>query len=329
MSSLKVAMAGCGAIGEIVARDIYPVLTSVELVAVVDPDERRTAAVSQLTGARAFGALKEALPEVDAVDIRVPHHLHTEVALEAIEHGRHVLVEKPITTTVADARRLIDAARASGVVLAVAENYPHLRAVRQARSLLADGRVGDIIAFRSTRAYQLDGVWRSEWREGSGVAGGILLDQGTHQVSLIRQLAGPVSAVSAVGSNETLMLTLQLESGVVAQSLLTWSSPGTWDQTEATVFGAKGRLDVVVDYEQHNGGCSLWTVDGAQRDGAENYYDSHASILDDWAGAIHEGREPIVSGEEGLEDLAVVSAAAASLQAGGTFVPVGESGSEI
>ena len=322
MSAVRVALAGGGAIGEIVARDIYPGLSAAELVAVVDPDQNRAAAVAKYSGARAFGELVDALDEVDAVDIRVPHHLHTQVALTAIEHGRHVLVEKPIATTIADARRIVDAARAAGVVLAVAENYPHLKAVQHARSLLADGAIGQTIAVRSTRAYQIDGVWRRDWREGAGPAGGILLDQGTHQVSLIRQLAGPVAAVSAVGSHETLTLTLQLASGVVAQSLLTWQSPGTWDQAEATVYGDSGRLDVVVDYEQHQGGYALWTPDRTERLGSENYYDSHASIVNDWAAAIQQTRDPLVVGEEGLEDLAVVIAAADSLRTNGAFVEV-------
>ncbi|MEV8378752.1 Gfo/Idh/MocA family oxidoreductase [Kribbella sp. NPDC056861] len=321
MSAVRVALAGAGAIGEIVARDTYPG-AAVELVAVVDPDQKRAEAVAKYSGARAFGELKDALDEVDAVDVRVPHHLHAQVALTAIEHGKHVLVEKPIATTLDDARRIVDAARSAGVVLAVAENYPHLQAVQQARALLADGVIGRTLAVRSTRAYQLDGVWRRDWREGTGPAGGILLDQGTHQVSLIRQLAGSVSAVSAVGSHETLSLTLRLDSGIVAQSLLTWQSPGTWDQSEATLYGDAGRLDVVVDYEQHQGGYALWTPDRTERLGNENYYDSHASIVNDWAAAIQESRDPLVIGEEGLEDLAVVIAAADSLQADGAFIDV-------
>ncbi|GAB3825930.1 Gfo/Idh/MocA family protein [Kribbella italica] len=323
--TVRVAVAGAGAIGEIVARDIYPDLTTVALTAVVDPDLDRAARVAKHNGARAAAALVDVLDEIDAVDVRVPHHVHAEVALTAIEHGKHVLVEKPIATTVEDARRIVDAARAAGVVLAVAENYPHLRAVQDARSLLAENAIGRPLAVRSTRAYQLDGVWRRDWREGTGPAGGILLDQGTHQVSLIRQLAGPVVAVSAVGSHETLALTLQLESGITAQSLLTWQSPGTWDQTEATVFGETGRLDVVVDYEQHLGGCALWTPDRNEQRGAENYYASHASIVNDWATAIQEHRDPLVHGDEGLADLAAVLAAANSLEENGAFVEVSPS----
>lgn len=331
-SPVKVALIGCGAMGDIVARDVYPAAArngTVELVAVVDPDDGRAVQAAQHTGARIYPSLADALAQedVDAVDIRVPHHLHAQVALEAIGHGRHVLIEKPIATTVSDAAAMVGAAKAARVVLAVAENYPHLEAVRHARSLIAEGRIGRTLAIQGTRAYQIDGVWvRDGWREGDGPAGGILLDQGTHQVSLIRQLGGPVSEVSAVRSAgqslDTILLTLRLASGIAAQSIITWHSPGPCDQTEATVIASGGRLDVVVDYEGQNGACVTWTRDDADRHGTENYYDSHRAIIDDWIDAICHDTEPCVPGREGLEDLAVVAAAAASLDRQGAFIPI-------
>jgi predicted dehydrogenase len=331
--TVRVALAGCGAMGEIVARDLYPAdlypSLNVELVAVVDPDDGRAAAAARHSGARAYRTLADALAaeRIDAVDVRVPHHLHAEVALEAIAYGRPVLVEKPLATDVADAQAIVDAASAAGVVLAVAENYPHLRAVHEARRVLAEGSLGRTLAIQSTRAYRIDGVWvRDGWRESDGPAGGILLDQGTHQVSLIRQLGGPVAAVSAAGpSRDTIALTLRLESGVVAQSILTWHSQGPSDQAEATVIATDGRLDVIVDYEGKAGGCATWRPHGADRRGAENYFDSHVSIVRDWLGAIGQGSEPRVPGREGLADLAAVAAAESSLANDGAFVPVARS----
>lgn len=337
MSAVGVALVGCGAMGEIVARSVYPSVTadrSAELVAVVDPNADRASAAAEASGARAYRTLADALAaepdRIEAVDVRVPHHLHAAVALEAISAGRHVLVEKPLATTYADGKRIVDAASAAGVVLAVAENYPHLGAVHRAREVLANGGIGTPLAIQCTRAFLVDGVWvRDGWRESGGPSGGVLLDQGTHQVSLLRQLGGPVTAVAATRSAydsdslDTLLLTLKLESGVAAQSVLTWHSPGPWDQPEATVFGTGGRLDVVVDYEQNKGGCVTWTPAGVTREGAENYYGSHVSIVTDWISAIRNGRQPLVSGQDGLADLAVVVAAAGSLAANGGFVAVG------
>ncbi|MFD9700098.1 Gfo/Idh/MocA family protein [Lentzea sp. NPDC059081] len=319
----QVALVGCGAMGEIVARSVYPALGG--LAAAIDPDPARAAAVAGLTGARPFRSLAEAQREiqVDAVDVRVPHHLHAAVTLEAFRSGCHVLVEKPFATTLSDARAMVEAAERTGLVLAVAENYPHLRAVADARAALEAGRIGEVLALRSTRAYRVGGVWvRDGWRHGRGPSGGILLDQGTHQVSLLRRLGGAVEAVSATGNADTVSLTLRMASGVVAQSLLTWSVPGPAAQAEATVLGSGGRLDVVVDYDNDEGGCHVWTPAGTERLGKENYYDSHRLMIEDWLGAISTSRAPVVPGAEGLEDLAVVLAAAESVANGGAFVEV-------
>ncbi|GHH38706.1 Gfo/Idh/MocA family protein [Lentzea cavernae] len=319
----NVALVGCGAMGEIVARTVYPALGG--LVAAIDPDPARAAAVAELTGARPFTSLARARQEVgiDAVDVRVPHHLHATVVLEALGAGCHVLVEKPFATTLADGRAMVTAAEESGLVLAVAENYPHMQAVRDARTAVRTGVIGEVLALRSTRAYQVGGVWvRDGWRHGTGPSGGILLDQGTHQVSLVRCLGGPVRAVSAAGGADMVSLTLMMASGVVAQSLLTWSSPGPADQAEATVIGSGGRLDVLVDYDADGGGCDIWTPGGTSLLGKENYYDSHRLMVEDWLQAISSGTEPVVPGNEGLEDLRVVLAAARSLDEGGGFVEV-------
>ncbi len=222
---------------------------------------------------------------------------------------------------------MVAVAAEGGLVLAVAENYPHLRAVLDARAALDAGEVGDVLAVLATRAYRVDGVWvRDGWRRGTGPSSGILLDQGTHQASLVRMLGGPVEAVSAHPAGgkaaDAVALTLRLASGVVAQSLLTWASPGPAAQVEATVVGTGGRLDVVVDYDGDAGGCGLWTPDGAASRGAENYYDSHRLIVDDWLRAIDAGGEAVVPGREGFADLAVVLAATESLRRDGVLVAV-------
>jgi predicted dehydrogenase len=143
-----------------------------------------------------------------------------------------------------------------------------------------------------------------------------------HQVSLLRALAGPVEEVSAVGDGSTVSLTLRMATGIVAQSVLTWSSPGPAAQPEAPLFGTGGRLDVVVDYDTDQGGCVLWTPAYSDHRGKENYYDSHRLIVEDWLDAIRTGAEPVVPGWEGLADLVVVAAAEESLEWGGALVEI-------
>jgi predicted dehydrogenase len=249
-----------------------------------------------------------------------------------------VLVEKPLATTLADAERIRRAAATAGRVAAVAENYPHIAAVRAAREAVASGAVGDVLTLRSTRAFTLDGVWlRDGWRRGGGESAGLLLDQGTHHTSLLRYLGGPITRVTAQASTpagaaggdrvDTFLLTVGFASGLAAQSLYSWTAFPLAAEAEGTVVGSRGRIEIRVDYDGDGGGATLWdeqSPGGREISPAENYYDSHTAIVRDWVAAIRSGRTPQVTLDDGLADLAVILAAGRSLHDGGRPVDVAE-----
>jgi predicted dehydrogenase len=341
-ASVRIVLVGCGAIGWEVATRVYAHPTGrYRLVAAVDPYTSRADAVGALLDVPAFASLAEVLDagvEFDAVDQRLPHHLHADAAVEALAAGRHVLVEKPLATSIADATRMVAASERGGVVAAVAENYPHLSAVKAARHAIATGQAGAIRALRTTRAYTLGGVWvRDGWRTGAGPSSGIMLDQGTHHTSLLRRLGGEITAVAAQhstapedagdGGVETVLLTVRFASGLIAHSVYSWGATALVDEVEATVFGSKARIDVHVSYEADLGHAHYFdaqTPQGTAISPPENYYDSHRLMVDDWVAAITEERRPLVTFADAAADLAVVLAAATSLQSGGGFVEVAE-----
>ena len=342
-ATVRIVLVGCGAIGWEVATRVYahPTGGRYRLVAAVDPHADRADAVGALLGIPAFASLAEVLAagvEFDAVDQRLPHHLHADAAVEAITAGRHVLVEKPLATSIADAMRMVAADDGSGVVAAVAENYPHLSAVKAARHAVAAGQAGAIRALRTTRAYTLGGVWvRDGWRAGTGPSSGIMLDQGTHHTSLLRQLGGEITAVAAEhstapedagdGEAETVLLTVRFASGLIGHSVYSWGAAALVDEAEATVFGSKARIDVRVSYEADLGHAHCFDAQtplGTAISPPENYYDSHRLMVEDWVAAITEERQPLVTFADAAADLAVVLAAATSLQHGGDFVEVAE-----
>ncbi len=319
--------------GEMAAKLVYAAPDApAEVVATVDVRADRAAAVGSLLGVPGFASLAEAVAAVepDAADLRLPHDLHAAAVLEALAAGLHVLVEKPLATTADDARALAEAARRSGRVVAVAENYPHLRTVRAAAEAIAAGRIGDLVAVRSTRAYRIGGVWvRDGWRTGAGSAAGILLDQGTHHTSLLRRLAGDVVAVSAApgrSAGDTVGLTLRFASGIVGQSLYTWQTPATVVETEATAYGTSGRIDIGIAYDTADGRAVLTTPDAPPETltAGENYYDSHAVMVADFAAVIRDGRAPVVGVADAQADLDVVLAAARSLAEGGREIRLEE-----
>ena len=336
--TLRIALIGCGAMGTEVARRVYARHDERHLVGVaIDARPERAAAVGRLLGVPAFASLDEALAsgeQVDAVDVRLPHHLHADEVVGALARGLHVLVEKPLATTLADAQRVVDAAAGSDGVVAVAENYPHLVAVRAARRAVESGDLGVVRALRTTRAYTLGGVWvRDGWRRDGGPSAGILLDQGTHHTSLLRQLGGEIVAVSAQSSRrrggdtdgETVLLTVRFSSGLAGQSLLTWGTPAVDDEAEATVFGSAARIDVRVSYDGYFGHARRYdatSLEGRAISPDENYYDSHRLVIEDWVRAIDADDEPLVTVGDAFGDLEVVLAAAASVERAGEIVEI-------
>ncbi|WP_156251645.1 Gfo/Idh/MocA family protein [Pseudactinotalea terrae] len=328
----QVALVGAGAMGTIMARDIYPCLApEITVAAVVDRDADRAEALAADLGVRAFTTLADAVAHehLDGADIRVPHGAHAEAALEAIALGLHVLVEKPLALSLQDCDRIAQAGAAADRVVAVAENYPHLQAVRAARSAIDAGRVGEVLALRSTRAYTLAGVWAaSAWRRGDEAMAGLLWDQATHHISLLRALAGPVATVAAHRSTgrstpgaEVYSLDLTFASGLLAQSLYCWGTPARAVEVEATVLGSTGMIDIGVDYDSDGGSARL--VIGAEAvplSAPECYYDSHAAIVRDWVAAVRDDAAPLVPPASARADVAVVLAAQASLAAGGAPV---------
>lgn len=343
--AVRIALVGCGAMGAIVARDVYAVAPAdgpYRVTAVVDPRPERARELAELLGATPYESLaaaSEAGTPIDAVDLRVPHGVHRDAGLDALQRGVHLLVEKPIARTLGEAKELVEAARARGLVGAVAENYPHMVAVRAGQAAMAAGDLGAVRALRTTRCFTLGGLWtRDGWRQDGGAQSGLLLDQGTHHTSLLRCLGGPITEVAAVHSGdpsdqqgETLLVTSRFASGLAAQSLYTWGGADLSDTPEAAVIGSAAHLEIRVDYEGDAGGAFL--IEGSNAAArrispAEGYYDSHRSMIEDWVGSIREGRDPIVTLESGLADLAVVEAAGVSLQEDGRFVAVYQSTSD-
>ncbi|MCU1558139.1 MAG: hypothetical protein JWN09_2134 [Microbacteriaceae bacterium] len=332
---LRIALVGSGAMGTIMARDIYPRLRDVvEVAVVVDRHPERGGPLADALGARYLPSLDEAIAVggIDGVDIRLQHSAHRGAATAAMEAGLHVLVEKPVVTTVEDGAALLEVEERSGVRVGVAENYPHLRATIATRVAIDRGDLGRLLLVRSTRAYTLDGVWaHTTWRQGAGQEAGLLWDQGTHHTSMIRSIGGDVRSVTAAASKlevpgaEAITLTLELASGLVAQSLYCWGTPMVPVETEALVLGESGRVELRVDYDGIAGGADLVTPTGSiALSPREGYYDSHATIVEDWVAAVTEGRPPRVGLASAIADAHVVVAAQRSLAEGGRTVMLRE-----
>jgi predicted dehydrogenase len=157
-------------------------------------------------------------PEIDLVDVVTPNHLHAEVALEAIAHGKHVACEKPIAGTLAEARQMVEAARKARVKTFVWYNYRRCPAVALAHRMVKDGLIGSI---RHVRAYYLQD-WADEsiplvWRFQKELAGsGAHGDLNAHIIDMTRFVTGEEITEISGAIAETFIKERKLLSGAGA-----------------------------------------------------------------------------------------------------------------
>ena len=185
MNKLRVAVVGVGNLGRHHAR-VYSELADVELVGVVDMDQRRAEKVARRVGTEPYTRLRDITGKIDAVSVVVPTEAHREVAIEAFGRGAHVLLEKPIAMNTAEATEVIDHAREKELVLQVGHIERFNPAIAALRKLLT--RVGFIEVHRLAPFKKL----------ASNV--GVVLDLMIHDVDIILNIVdSPIEEIRAVG----------------------------------------------------------------------------------------------------------------------------------
>jgi predicted dehydrogenase len=195
---LRIGIVGCGRIADLQVLG-YLAHPRARIVAVCDVDAARAADRARAWGAeRVFTQLERLLedPGVDAVDILTPHHLHARQASAALDAGKHVSLQKPPTRTLGELDAVLEAARRSGRVLRVFENFMHYPPHRKAKELIDAGAIGTPISIRlKTAGGRLTDGWRVDpssmaWRVDREQCGGgpTTFDHGFHCYQMARVL---------------------------------------------------------------------------------------------------------------------------------------------
>jgi len=183
------------------AQAFWPPVLTPQLVAIAARSNERVAEMAERFGYEAAYARWEELiadNRVQLFDNAGPNHLHAEPCIAAAKAGKHVLCEKPLARNAAEAYRMLQAVRAAGVVHLCGFNYRFLPAVRLAKQILEEGRLGRILQFRGRylQSSLADPDFPFRWRSDRAQAGfGVLGDLGSHVVDLARFLAGEPARV--------------------------------------------------------------------------------------------------------------------------------------
>jgi predicted dehydrogenase len=202
---VRICLVGCGMIGRVHAQ-VYQKLRNRFDLYICDADrEVARAAQEEFEALGVFSTYEEVLSDsaVEAVDLCLPHHLHMEAALSAFSAGKHVLLEKPISNSLAEADTIIAAAEQSGMTLAISENFRFEPGIGRARAIIGRGDIGvpflvqiqEMLFSTEITTYMAAFDWR---RRESTCGGGFLFDRGVHLMAAVNQLGGPVQTVYAV-----------------------------------------------------------------------------------------------------------------------------------
>lgn len=324
MRTLRTAVIGCGDIS-VLHLDAIAQLPDVELVAVCDVDPERRDRTAAEAGVPGTASLTETIERFspDVVHLCTPHDQHADLAVEALAAGVEVLTEKPLASTLADARRMVEAAEAPGAPrIGVCFQNRYNATVQEAQRVLEAGELGAptgavaTVAWHRTPDYYLARPWRGTW---AGSGGGLLINQAIHTIDLLQWLLDGVTAVTGTASTDSLGEVIEVED----TATVTLTHPTGIRSVLLATNGAPTNLPVQIDIMCERGTLriaqqlTVMPTDGEVRvvteraapPSARSYWGaSHAALIADFY-AEHGRGEPFwISAAQAMPSLQILKA---------------------
>jgi len=319
----RTAVIGCGDISVMHLRAIEA-NPDIELVAVCDTDADRLAATAEQTGVPGFTDHRELIGSgrADVVHIATPHNEHAPLAIDFLDAGIDVLLEKPMAHTLSGAQALQAAAEASDARFAVCFQNRYNAPVQALRSLLDSGALGPVlgafgmVVWHRTAEYYVSRPWRSTW---AGGGGGLLLNQAIHTLDLLQWMMGEVTEVAGTAATRSLAEAIEVED--TAEINLTHAN-GAHSVFFATVSHARDtpviaefvteqavlRLDGVLTVAHHDGRVETVTERTVEGGGRSYWGVSHELLINDFH-AGHGSGEPFwIGADEGIKTIKIIDA---------------------
>ena len=310
---IRIGLAGLNNHGQTVLRAILEAGT-LQLASVYDVDVSARERVRAAHGIRAAGSFEDLAsdPDLDALALVTPNHLHAEHTLLAAIHGKHVFVEKPIANSVSDARHMIDAMRSADRVLMVGHNTRRKRAFRAAARFLQRGALGTVVAVEASLARRA-GIETGlpDWKADPTRCVLLPMSQlGIHFIDVTLALFGAIERVSCIaaaramtgGAPDAVAALLLTESGIPVTLTSYYSTPDTYVYR---ILGSNGHITC-----RANGLHAefLEPKETVALDFSDEGYESFVLQMREFGACIQNSREPETGGQEGLHAFAVVEA---------------------
>ncbi len=311
-----------------------------DLVAVCDLiQEKLDKAAQDYPGVKTYLDFAEMLrdPDVDVVSICVPSGMHADLAVQALEAGKHVLVEKPIDITVDAAMRIEQARVRTGLKAGVVHQNRNNSDMAPILDAVRSGRIGDVfygdfeVKWFRTQEYYDDGGWRGTWEMDGG---GSLMNQAVHTVDLMQWIMGDVKSITSkmaiynhkISTEDFTASLVEFKSGATATFVSTTCAyPGL--NTGIKLYGTKGSI------EANGDALELWRIEGAPEDEEQKMLEKyagnsaaaaldptlclgHASIVEDMIAAVLDDRDPQILPLEAIKSVRIVNAVYESARTG-------------
>jgi len=350
-SPIRFALVGCGAIAKTQVKALQELSPAVELVYICDLIAERAKALAEEFSIQV--ADFEAIcvdATIDAVTFCTPTGAHAELAIRALEAGKHVIVEKPMDVSLEACQRLKTTAEASGKLCSVISQHRYDPASTIVREALDAGKFGELIFTEAripwyrTQAYYDSEDWRGTWAIDGG---GALTNQGIHTVDLMLWLAGPVKRVFArmatvaherIEVEDLITVQIEFESGMMGSlAASTAMYPGY--PVSLGLFGVNGSALIEGDELQTLAIRGEATVSGSganthaiqvatggtrsasaqaekPSDEAWKWGDAHREQFRDFAACIHSGNTPVVTAQDGYNAVQFIQSCYQSARSG-------------
>lgn len=332
MKKLRAGIIGCGKIADFHAKAFIDLELS-ELVAVCGRTEEKTKSYAAKYNVEAFTNITDMITtcNLDVVAICTPHPMHGAHAVEAANCGCHVIVEKPLSTSLADCNAMVEAAERNHVIIATLVQRRFYQPCMRLKQAIDDGKIGapilgtvNMLGWRSEDYYNSD-PWRGSW---AGEGGGVMVNQAAHQIDLLLWYMGEVEEVYGVHRNfnhpyieveDTAVAIVKFKNGGIGNLVMSNSQdPALFGKV--TVHGSNGKTISV----QTDGGAmfiagmseieeapynDIWNIEPdameTYKAQDEAYFKAHDMLhyhklqIEDFLQAVANGTKPLVDAKEG------------------------------
>ena len=337
---INVGILGCGKIAQVRHIPEYAENPDVKLAAFYNPSRKRAEEQAEKYGGKVYDTAEELLADksIDAVSICAANYAHAELSIKAMEAGKHVLCEKPMATTLADCEAMVECAKRTGKFLMIGHNQRLAKAHVEAKRLIDQGLIGDIITFRTTFGHGGPETWainpgKNVWFfDKKKAAMGAMADLGVHKTDLIQFLTGQrVVRTSArlvtldkrgedgelIGVDDNAVCIYEMSGGAFGTMTASWTYYGAEDNS-TVLYGTKGIMRI---YDDPNHSIVVKLADGE-----EQVYDveqiqtndnqTKSGVIDLWVECLKNNTPPEISGESALYAMRAVFASIESSQTG-------------